>query len=517
LAEQAVALATSEENEFKVFGRLLSVDDAGDLNFGDMQGVLELLCRRVKGHRALIYLPSPDRSTLMSSLAGDDQHEQRVADGFKNLLGQEVSRTRPTLILDCRRDPFINGMFPDTPDAICSVMVVPFRTSEGETGYLYVDRLASDNGIDPFDQTELNFMVGYADLVGFKWTEMLKNQLARENLRLKNQLQKEAAFPNIVTQDPGVLHLLGQVRQVIDANISISIEGETGSGKDILARAIHYNSLRRGKRFISVNCAALPETLLESELFGCRRGAYTGADRDKAGLFEEADGGTFFLDEIADMPVSIQAKVLRILEEKEVVRLGETTPRKVDVRIVSATNKDLRQLMDSGRFRQDLYYRLSAMTFRLPPLRERRDDIPLLVKHFLSGGEKEIDPEVMHLLVRYDWPGNVRELENEIKRMSLLCGESRVIDTNVVSDRIRGAESRNGGNGAGQAASLADPVFGDNYSLYDFLALHEKRFILRALRDMKGVKKHAAAVLNIPESTLRLKIKQYGIDADRAS
>ena len=222
----------------------------------------------------------------------------------------------------------------------------------------------------------------------------------------------------------------------------------------------------------------MPESLLESELFGYKRGAFTGADRDKAGLFEEADGGTFFLDEIADMPLSIQAKVLRILENQELTRLGDTAPRKVDVRIVSATNKDLTSLMKDGLFRQDLYYRMAAMTFRLPPLRERKEDIPLLVKHFLRETGKTVSPEAMHFLVTHDWPGNVRELDNETKKMTLFSADQDTIATSHLTPALVAASKKAPeATGRRPVATPDDEVaFGADYSLYDYLADHEKRF-----------------------------------------
>jgi transcriptional regulator with PAS, ATPase and Fis domain len=245
------------------------------------------------------------------------------------------------------------------------------------------------------------------------------------------------------------------------------------------------------------------------------RGAFTGADRDKNGLFEEADGGTFFLDEIADMPLCIQAKILRVLEEKEIVRLGDTAPRKVDVRIISATNKDLKEQMGAGQFRQDLYYRLSAFSFRLPPLRERKCDIPLLASHFLEGANKRLSAETLKALDDYDWPGNVRELDNEIKKLVLLTGDAEVIEADLLSAKFSGPGSESGSQDIPTSLYTDDMVFSGDYSLYDFLREHEKRFIIRALREKKGVKKHAAVLLNIPESTLRLKIKDYGIDLER--
>jgi Nif-specific regulatory protein len=212
------------------------------------------------------------------------------------------------------------------------------------------------------------------------------------------------------------------------------------------------------------------------------------------------------------MPLSIQAKVLRVLEEKELVRLGETTPRQVDVRIISATNRDLKELMSSGQFRQDLFYRLSALTFRLPPLRERRDDIPLLIGHFIEGTGKQVSPELMRILVGYDWPGNVRELENEIKKLVLLAGDGPVIGTEIVSGKIASSQRPDRSARVREIDSSDEIVFDETYSLYDYLAYHEKRFIIKALKEKNGVKKHAAELLNIPESTLRLKIKQYDIN-----
>ncbi|HKK21997.1 MAG TPA: sigma 54-interacting transcriptional regulator, partial [candidate division Zixibacteria bacterium] len=512
LSEQAVALSISQENEFKVFGNLISPAEISSLASSRLDEILSILLKRTGGDRALIYSPDFADSPVSATFSLSPHQTKKYTEGFHNLLGEEISRSKPTLILDCRRDPFINGLFAESVDVVASVIVVPFKLGDSTTSYLYIDRLSLDNMLNPFSQTQLNFAVGFSDIIAFKWAEIQKSKLLEDNLRLKDQLREKAAFPNIITQNSDMLDILAQVRQVINSNISISIEGETGTGKDVVARAIHYNSNRRDKRFISVNCAALPETLLESELFGYKRGSFTGADRDKAGLFEEADGGTFFLDEIGDMPLNIQAKVLRVLEEKELVRLGETVPRKVDVRVISATNKDLKELMASGLFRQDLYYRLSALTFRLPSLRDRRDDIPPLVGHFLNGTGKTVSPDVLKMLIGYEWPGNVRELENEIKKLVLLSGDNTEITAEIVSAKVSKAVRAESEDIARKVESSDDIVFDENYSLYNYLEYHERRFIIKALREKGGVKKHAAELLGIPESTLRLKIKQYSID-----
>ncbi len=515
IAEQAVALSISETNEFKLLSNLVTQSEMKDVKSGQMDDVIALLTRRTGAARVVLYSPDIADTQLVSSIPLDQPQQRRFLEGLQRMVGQEISTTRPTLLLDCRRDPYINELFPHLPDVIASVIVVPVKMSDDTTSFLYLDKLSIDNMLNPFSQTELNFAVGFSDIIAFKAAEMQKQKLLEDNRRLRAQLREQTAFPNIITQNGQMRELLAQLRQVVDSSISITIEGETGSGKDLLAQAIHYNSRRRDKRFISVNCAALPETLLESELFGYRKGTFTGADRDKPGLFEEADGGTFFLDEIADMPLAIQAKILRVLEAKEIVRLGESVPRKVDVRVLSATNKDLKEEMAAGRFRQDLYYRLSALPFRLPPLRERREDIPLLVNHFLEESGKRVSSDVMRSLISYDWPGNIRELENEVKKIILLAGDSQQVELDVLSSKISGNKTFVDLPSITPAATLDhDPNFDGIYSLYDFLAEHEKRFILRALKDRGGVKKHAAALLNIPESTLRLKIKQYNIDLD---
>jgi len=514
LADEAVALSISEENEFKLVGKLVNRSEVEDLKTGQLDEILRVLISRTAADRVIILAPEFNNEPLITSFEMTDHQARRFADNFRQMLGEEISTVKPTLRLDCRRDPYINDLFPDVPDVVASVLVVPFAMSDNSVSYIYLDRLSVNNSLNPFSQEALNFAVGFSDIIAFKSAELQRTKLLEDNRRLKAQLMREAAFPNIITQNKQMLAMLAQVRQIVDSNISVAIEGATGSGKDLLARAIHYNSVRRNARFLTVNCAALPETLLESELFGYHRGAFTGADRDKPGLFEEADGGTFFLDEIADMPLSVQAKILRVLEEKEIVRLGESVPRKVDVRIVSATNKDLKAEMACGSFRQDLYYRLSALTFQLPSLSERREDIPLLVDHFLDESGKKVTAEAMRCLINYDWPGNVRELENEVKKMILLAGNADQIDKDILSGKILSGGDNIDGESEGLPA-FDSVVFDGEYSLYDYLAAHERRFIVQALKERKGVKKHAAAFLNIPESTLRLKIKEYNIDLKR--
>lgn len=509
LAGRAVDLSVSSANEYKIFGNFFNENEYSNLKTGTLLELIDIVGNRTGATRSVVFSFAQNEEKLITPLDLNDHKRKKFIQQFDELLGEEISREKPSLLFDTRRDPFINDLLdPGDGKAVSSVLVTPLRLSNEITGYLYLDKISSNGNVMPFGQNELNFAVGFADLLALKLAEHDRQVLEEDNKRLKAQLLEEAAFPNIITRNKQMLEMLSRVQQVVDSDISISIEGETGSGKDLLAKTIHYGSNRRDKRFISVNCAALPESLLESELFGHKRGAFTGADRDKTGLFEEADGGTFFLDEIADMPLSIQAKVLRVLEEKEIVRLGETTPRKVDVRILSATNKDLRVEMEGGRFRQDLFYRLTALCFKIPPLRDRKDDIPLLINHF-SGGHTRFAPEAMKAMMMFDWPGNIRELENEVKKLILLAGDKGLVDAGLLSGKIA---SRNDEDSARDMTINTDIAFSDQFSLYDYLAEYEKRFIIKALRDQGGVKKHAAAYLNIPESTLRLKIKQYNID-----
>jgi transcriptional regulator with GAF, ATPase, and Fis domain len=509
LSQAAIDLSLSQENEFKIFGNYFSDSEYSNLKSGHLEEIIGILEKRTSASRVVIYKKRQNDHDAIANASLNQHQKRRFIQNFNDLLGEEFNPSKPTYILDSRRDPFINELlYNENDSAVSSVIVVPLILGKEVAGYLYIDRLGSNGDFQPFGQRELNFAVGFADLIALKMAEYDKLLLEEDNRRLKAQLMEQAAFPNIITQNRQMLEMLARVQQVVNSNISMALEGETGSGKDLLAKAIHYGSNRKEKKFISVNCAALPETLLESELFGHKRGAFTGADRDKVGLFEEADGGTFFLDEIADMPPAIQAKVLRILEEKEVVRLGETKPQKVDVRIISATNRDLKAEMEAGRFRQDLYYRLTALCFKIPPLRERREDIPLLINHF-AGDKVRFTPDALRKLVAFDWPGNVRELENEVKKLVLLAGDKAVIDADLLSGKITEAA---GASNSGHLELNMQVDFNDHFSLYDYLAEYEKRFIIKALKEHGGVKKHAAASLNIPESTLRLKIKQYDID-----
>jgi len=348
-------------------------------------------------------------------------------------------------------------------------------------------------------------------------------------------------FDNIITQNSEMLEIVEKLKQIKDYDINILLEGETGTGKDLIAKAVHYSSKRKDKRFIPISCAALPETLLENELFGHKKGAYTGADTDVHGLFEEAEGGTLYLDEIVDVPLSTQVKLLRAIEEKEIVRLGETKPRKVDVRIVSSTNRDLKKAVKEGTFRQDLFYRINTINIKIPLLKERKEDIPLLIKHFLKeygvkeGELKRFSTEgaahlgrgqgpfgnlakVVKRFLEYSWPGNVRELENELKRMLVLAQAypSNGDPSGLLSERLHQLSEEFHTKDGERTEQLFPPddmpyMVHTDASLFEKVEEFEKEEIIQALSRNNWIKLRAAKLLGIPEATLRNKMKKYGI------
>ena len=320
-------------------------------------------------------------------------------------------------------------------------------------------------------------------------------------------------FDRIVgTSDP-LKRVLGVVRKVAKSNTTVLIRGETGTGKELIAGAIHHNSHRATRNFVKVNCAALPETLLESELFGHEKGAFTGADRQRIGRFEQADGGSLFLDEVGDMSAAIQAKILRVLQEHEFERLGGTRTQKVDVRLIAATNRDLSQMVASGQFREDLYYRLNVVSVEMPPLRERKEDIIALAMFFVKkfGGELKkkcdgLDPEAQKMLLRYNWPGNIRELENSIER-AILMTESQFIG----ADDLRLGEAATAGTAGPREASTLVKIPPSGVPLEEI----ERSALMEALKMSNWVQKDAAELLGISPRVMNYKIKTLAIEFPR--
>jgi len=346
---------------------------------------------------------------------------------------------------------------------------------------------------------------------------VVKRALEREHLQdelrqLRETVEKRKGFYNIVGRSKGMREVFDIAETVFENDITVLITGESGAGKELIAEAIHYNSPRRAKPFVKLNCVAIPETLLESELFGYEKGAFTGATRQKLGKFELANHGTLLLDEIGDMSLATQAKLLRVLQEKEVERVGGVKPVKVDVRIIASTNQDLAQLVTEKRFREDLYFRLNVLPIHIPPLRERREDIPVLMDHFVNLSKtrfrKDIEgfsEEAMDLLVNYSWPGNVRELENVVQRAIILAKE-RVIQEWSLPPEIR--RQRRESYFDMEKLETDIPL---NEKVEIIVAEIEKKFIIQALDKVGWKREEAASLLGISLKTLYNKMNKYGL------
>ena len=335
-----------------------------------------------------------------------------------------------------------------------------------------------------------------------------RKRLLEEARILRERVHQKYRFENLVGESPEMLSLFKTVQQVAPSSASVLLLGESGTGKELIAQALHQNSPRRDRPFIKVACAALPETLLESELFGHEKGSFTGAMYTRAGRFEMADGGTLFLDEIGDVTPTVQVKLLRFLEEREFERVGGNRTFKVDVRIVAATHRDLRTRLEEGTFREDLYYRLNVIELRIPPLRERTGDIPLLAHHFLrkyaelnGKAVREFDDEVLALLLRHPWPGNVRELENALERAVVLANEPTLAPAHFPTLRRAAAAARPAS--APEKASLGVAIPGST------LEEIEKEAILRTLEAVGGSTSRAAALLQISARKIQYKLKEY--------
>ena len=446
-------------------------------------------------------------------LAEDEKAQRELLQGFLEREGYDVQavvngkealqRLKEDLfdlaLLD-HKMPELDGLqtlreirrdYPDLP----AVMMTAYGTVE--TAVTCMKEGAIDYLTKPIDLDELLLILQKV---------LERSQLLEENRTLRAQLQDRFTFHNIIYGSARMEELMSLVARVAPSQTTVLIRGESGTGKELIANAIHYASPRSGQPLIKVSCSALPETLLESELFGHEKGAFTGASQRRVGRFEEANGGTIFLDEIGDLTPSTQVKLLRILQEKEFQRLGANATLKTDVRVIAATHRNLEEAIKKETFREDLYYRLNVIALQLPSLRERKEDIPLLIDYFLKKYAKanqkscsDISKEARAVLLRYSYPGNVRELENLIERAVVLC-RGEIITTQDLPFHLR----------EGRSESQTD-IHGKEKKLTESLEAIEKDLILKALQDHQGVQTKAADSLGISERVLRYKIKKYNI------
>ena len=435
------------------------------------------------------------REGLARALVRDDVEVATAADGLAAY--DKILSWPPDLVIADIRMPKLDGMqllartLRDSP--LTETIIL---TGHGtiETAVEALSRGAYYYLTKPVNLDELDALVARV---------LEKRRLTEENESLKKRLKEKYGMEGIIGRSPGMIRVMEMVRQVAPTRASVLITGESGTGKELIADAIHFNSPQRNRPFVVANCSAFAESLLESELFGHERGAFTGAVKQKLGRFEQSDGGTIFLDEIGELSPHIQVKLLRVLQERQFERVGGTRPIKVDVRVIAATNKDLTRMVEEGSFRDDLYFRLKVVTIHLPPLRERREDIPLLVEHFLAQFCREnskelmvVSPEAMKLLTQYPWPGNVRELRNVVEAVVVLSNRKRINPENLPPEIV-------------QAVSPPAIEIPKGMPLSEV----ERIVILDTLAEMDGNRSRTAEVLGIGRRTLLRKLKEYGINA----
>jgi len=451
--------------------RLASILDLDEL----MTGILDLAVENVRAERGIIFLGDAVTGELRPECArGMDRESLKEVETYSRSVIQQVARGQTLLTVDVGKDPTLSAYKSVVLHEIKSILCVPMRARGKVAGVIYLD---TRRGPQLFTDKERAFVESFASQAAIAIENArLFGLMKAENARLQLEAQNRGRFENLIGTSPAMTRLREVISGVLESDCSVLIVGESGTGKELVARALHYTGPRQKKKFVAVDCGALPETLLEAELFGYARGAFTGASRERVGLIEEGHGGTLLLDEITNTTPATQAKLLRVLQENEVRRLGENTPRRVDVRWVAATNADLKGLMAEGRFRQDLYYRLNVVTIEVPSLRARPEDIPLLASHFLrarardGGAPKRLGPGVDDLLALYAWPGNVRELENTVERLVVLA-PGDVITVEDLPDTIRGA-ARGATAGADGSGHVGPRKTGEQTMIEEALRRH---------------------------------------------
>jgi Nif-specific regulatory protein len=500
-------LASGEMRTFLEVDRLIKLGSSVE---EVLTAVLRSVLSRTGGDRGFVVIHAKKERPSIACAVGMDQDEaNRVLSILQSKTGRAVSNGVPLVVTNVARDSRLSAVS-DSLAGFSSLVLMPFSLPWEAGSKVFIAR-NDDNPLGSFTQTDLNKLAVLMSFATTALVEMERSQLSRENVKLKGELKSRFLSDGIVTRNHDMLEILRLIEKVGDTRATVLLEGETGTGKGLLARAIHRASRRRSGPFIPINCAALPEPLLESELFGHMHGAFTGTVSDKRGLFEEADGGTVFLDEVDKTSSSVQSKLLHVLDRQEVRPVGSNKWRKVDVRVICATNIDLKDMIASRTFLDDLYYRMNDIDIKVPPLRDRRDDIPVLAAHFVHVFSEEfgkkvggITPAVMERFASHPWKGNVRELEKVVKRMVMLSEDGKELGLDLLPEAMR--PQVNGG-------SKGFAVKG--HRLRDEVARTERRAISEALEACGWNKSEVARRLAISYPCLLKKIRELEIDRRR--
>jgi len=464
-----------------------------------LERVLEIAMTHLSAERGFVILADPNKENGYDVVTMKNFSSQRTSNEYaasSSVVTNVLNTGEAVLTFDAPNDERFESSVSIIAQKILSIICVPLRTGERTFGAVYLD---SSTMLKEFNDESLKFLTIFGDLAGIAIENAKRyTELRNQNERLKNEADVTHLFTNIIGKSDTWKRALEIVQRVLDIDVAILITGESGTGKELVARAIHENGLRKGLAFVAVNCSAIPESLIESELFGYVRGAFTGANAAKKGLVEVADGGTLFLDEIADLPFALQSKLLRLLQEKEYRRIGDTVTRSADIRIIAATNKDLKSEVKNGTMREDLYFRLNVVSIHLPPLRERKDDIPLLAKHFLQRTAQmykrsidSIHPDAMHMLLANPWKGNVREFQNVIERAVVLCKGTQLTPADLLLDFTQRSS-----------------ILPTSMTLEEI----ERQIIETTLDEMDGNRRRTAEKLGVSLRWLQYRLKEWNKD-----
>jgi Nif-specific regulatory protein len=452
---------------------------------------LDLIVKVLNAERGLFakYNPKENNFVIIAARNIEKEDINDLSSFSSGILQKVIEKKRPILYHDVQNDPNVSQFLSIQIHNIKSILGVPVLNTDELWGIILVDSRMNRKEFTDENLLFLDFISNMVSLSLDKITEI--EQLQDQNLILRNSIESSRKIPELIGESVAMKKLADLIYKVSQTDATVLLLGESGTGKDIAARAIHTLSKRNNKPYLAQFCGSIPDTLLESELFGYKKGAFTGANNDKKGLFEVADKGTFFLDEIADVSLSLQTKLLRVLQNREILRVGDTQPIKVDVRVIAATNKDLKQMVREGSFREDLLYRLNVFPIKLPPLRERKGDIPLLTKYFIdkyASSEIKITPAALQSLEEYHWPGNVRQLENVIQRALILRENDKLLPEHIV---------------------IEEDIHKEEINFSGTLKDFEKKLLLQRLTEYDNNKTQTAKSLGVSVRWIQLKLKEF--------